>query len=200
MKRKKEPWTIAKLIDVFIWILVIMLVLILGIAISRADEPLAATALGEQPTVSGYSQGQNELDRYLDWWLRHYPYRRMKAQIYSQMAVKWAGVYRIDPLLVGIIISLESSWIPSAIGSKTEQGLMQVHPSNARDLDLRHPDDQIQAGCRLLRKCFDRCKGHTLRALNCYGTKGGKCRPALSFAKRRLRIYKRAISQFRSKN
>jgi hypothetical protein len=187
-----------KLIDVFVWICVVLLILTLVLAIAKADEPAEAAGM---PVATDTA----EVDEYVSWWLQHNPKRRRTALSYTQLVVYWSNhcgdgrpnCRKLDPLLVSIIISLESSWRLDAVGTKTERGLMQVHPGTVRGINLGTAPGQIQAGTSVLRRCFDKCAGKTVRALNCYGTKGGKCTPVLPFAKRRVRIYTRAVKQFR---
>jgi hypothetical protein len=193
-----------KFIDVFIWACVLALLVTLISLIANGDEPeaLSATSVDEtttyirpMPPVSRLAEA-NQIERYVSWWLQNYPRRRAVALTYIDPILYWSAFYGLDPLLVSIIISLESSWVYKSVGGRKEYGLMQVHPSNSRDLDTSTPIGQIQAGTRQLRRCYTKCGPRTLKALNCYGTKGGKCRPILSFAKRRVRIYRRMQEMF----
>lgn len=63
-----------------------------------------------------------------------------------------------DPLLVGSIITVESSWNASARSSRGAVGLMQVMPASARMVGLKYdahdllcPERNIEAGVRILK-------------------------------------------------
>lgn len=57
----------------------------------------------------------------------------------------------IDPLLVWAMIDTESSWRPTVVSHKGAQGLMQLMPGTARDMDVANPfdpEENIRGGTR----------------------------------------------------
>ena len=73
----------------------------------------------------------------------------------SMLATSVANKQGMDPNLVKSIISVESSWNPSALSSKGAIGLMQVHHPTWGHLwtkeELRNPEMNIVAGTRILK-------------------------------------------------
>ncbi|NIQ97070.1 MAG: lytic transglycosylase domain-containing protein [Desulfuromonadales bacterium] len=106
----------------------------------------------------------------------------------------------LDPLLVAVKISYESSWDPEVIGALGEQGYLQVHGPVAlgrfEKKDLADPANQLAAGIEHLRRAALLCPGDWRGALNMYGT-GKRCRPLAKFVKRRWKSYQRALKLFR---
>jgi soluble lytic murein transglycosylase-like protein len=104
----------------------------------------------------------------------------------------------IDPLLVGVIISFESSWDPNAKGKKGECGYMQIMPGHKKhkNIDICDPETNIRTGIEWLNQCFRDCSGNVPGALTRYGT-GGACRPIARFVKWRLRAYRAAVKRYR---
>jgi soluble lytic murein transglycosylase-like protein len=110
--------------------------------------------------------------------------------------VTHAKLQGIDPLLVAVIISYESSWDFTAVGKLGEKGLMQTHGRASRGFDMTDPVQQIAAGCAHLARALEFCKGDLPGALSRYGT-GGGCRPVARFVKLRLRAYRKAVKRYR---
>ena len=138
-----------------------------------------------------------ELDAYVDWWHKNYKGRaeRAKAQ-YVPIVVREATIQQIDPLLPGIVISHESSWIAETIGKRGEKGLMQIMPDGFCDKgqEIDTPEGSIEAGVACLRIWLDRCEGDILGALSGYQRKTGWCTPYIPAAKRRYQAYIDAIN------
>jgi soluble lytic murein transglycosylase-like protein len=185
-----------KLIDVFVWVCVVLLILTLVLAIAKADEPEVSMDLVEPTAEMSMAPESQEVNDYVAWFLQHYPKRRARALSYVPLVIHWCEYYYVDPLLVSIMISKESSWRPDVRGrSHGEYGLMQVHGRKSiRGFDMTTPAGQIQAGVKRLKFAIDKCST-LIQAINHYGT--GYCKPVRKFAKRRMRIYKRAVKQFR---
>jgi len=69
-----------------------------------------------------------------------------------------ATEHGIDPLLVKAIIKAESNFDPTAVSPKGAQGLMQLMPATARDLQVADPFDpqaNITGGTKYLRSLLD---------------------------------------------
>jgi len=79
--------------------------------------------------------------------------------------------YGIDPKLIQAIIHVESNYNPQAISPKGAQGLMQLMPRTAKDLqvfDPFSPRDNIIGGARYLRYLLDLYQQDTILALAAY--------------------------------
>jgi soluble lytic murein transglycosylase-like protein len=67
-------------------------------------------------------------------------------------------LYNLDPKLIHAVIQVESRYDPKALSPKGAQGLMQLMPSTARDLqvgDPYNPRENIEGGARYLRYLLD---------------------------------------------
>lgn len=116
-----------------------------------------------------------------------------------EAVVDAANEYRLDPLLVAVFVSLESSWDEHSVGEAGEKGLMQVHTVYARrGFDLQDSTQQIQAGARWLRKCIDTCKGNLRQGVNMYTA--GTCTAPWVGLQKRMQLYRTAVKTYRLKD
>ena len=137
-----------------------------------------------------------EVDMYVRDFLKEVPdYRYKKAREFVPYVVAYSEQYGIDPLLLSVLISVESSWTPSALGALNEKGLCQVHGVAARGYDLSIAEQQIEAGAAWLAKCIEWCGGDVLGGLSLYQA-GSGCTPHRG-SKRRLAMYKEAHKEIR---
>jgi len=137
-----------------------------------------------------------EITRYVEDWSKNLPRSHRRAMRHVPIVAHWATEYEVDPLLVAVIVSLESSWKVGATGARGELGLMQFHADKAKaGFDLTVPDEQVHAGTRWLRICIDTCGGDAEQGLNNYAT--GSCTAPWSGLAYRLRHWRRAVRLFR---
>jgi soluble lytic murein transglycosylase-like protein len=139
-------------------------------------------------------------------FLQHYPERRAAALALIPAVQSAAAEYNLDPLLMVMLIAMESSWKPGATGQADERGLFQIMPGGpcARGQNLTTPEGQIAAGARCLRMCADDCGGaddtaRLRRMLTKYAS--GQCVHQSESVKRkieyRVRKYDRLREQYR---
>jgi len=125
-----------------------------------------------------------------------------RAKRYAPYAIHWSDYYGLDCLLTSVVISAESGWTENPLcqfqnKTKCGRGLMQVKGVAARGFDLNDPSQQIKAGSKWLRRSIDRCHGSVIRGLMAYQTRGRCSGKLISGAKKRYRLYKKAIKNHR---
>jgi hypothetical protein len=77
----------------------------------------------------------------------------------------------VDPELIRAVISRESGNRPCAVSAKGAQGLMQLMPVTAAELDVRDPFDprqNVEAGTKLLKQLLSEYNGDVSLALSAY--------------------------------
>ena len=100
-------------------------------------------------------------------------YRRGSMAPYSfdHHIQRAARAHRVDPMLIKAIIKTESNFNPSAVSSQGAQGLMQLMPGTARDLQVKDPFDarqNIYGGTRYIRQMLDCYQGNIRLSLAAY--------------------------------
>lgn len=104
-------------------------------------------------------------------------YRPLPAAIaYNDAIAEAADLYNLDPNLIHAIIRAESAFNPFAVSRVGAQGLMQLMPAVAEELDVLDPFDPRQnifGGARYLRWLLDRNDGNVDLAVASYNAGPG---------------------------
>ena len=85
--------------------------------------------------------------------------------------------HQVDPLLIKAIIKTESNFDQFAVSAKGAQGLMQLMPETAKDLQVSDPFDayqNISAGTRYFRNLLDTFSGNIRLSLAAYNAGPGR--------------------------
>jgi soluble lytic murein transglycosylase-like protein len=98
---------------------------------------------------------------------------------YDRIIRKAAQRHRVDFTLVKAVIKAESDFDSKAVSRAGAQGLMQLMPQTAKELEVTNPFDpkeNIQAGVRYLRKQLDNFRNNIPLALAAYNAGEGAVR------------------------
>ncbi len=90
---------------------------------------------------------------------------------FDDIIQRYSTHYGLDDALVRAVIKAESNYNPQARSHKGAQGLMQLIPETARDMqviDPFDPEDNIRGGSRYLRLMLDEFGGNVELALAAY--------------------------------
>ena len=98
------------------------------------------------------------------------------AEAYDDLIKEAALLYKLDENLIRGVMRAESSFNPMVVSSAGAQGLMQIMPALAKELDVTDPFDprqNIMAGARYLRQLLDAHAGNVKLALASYNAGPG---------------------------
>lgn len=90
---------------------------------------------------------------------------------FDDIISRYSNHYGLDDALVRAVIKAESNYNPQALSNKGAQGLMQLIPETARDMQVSDPfdpEDNIRGGSRYLRLMLDEFGGNVELALAAY--------------------------------
>jgi hypothetical protein len=91
------------------------------------------------------------LESYLVHFFEHTNGRLLKrAKGFVPQVIAAATQEGLDPLLLAVVISCESTWRPASVGKVGEVGLMQVHGEAALGFDVETIDGNLAAGAHWL--------------------------------------------------
>jgi len=127
------------------------------------------------PVVMGVSPAAADIYRYVDaqgrvhftdtpthgrWnmYIKEKPAAGAGHHSYLEIIRQHARSYRLEEALVKAVIKVESDYQARTVSRKGAQGLMQLIPETARDLNVHNPfdpDENIRGGSQYLRKMLD---------------------------------------------
>jgi soluble lytic murein transglycosylase-like protein len=95
---------------------------------------------------------------------------------FDQIIINAANKHKIDPALIKAVIKAESNFNHQAVSTVGAQGLMQLMPATASQLqveDVFHPEKNIEGGVRYLRYLLNIYGGNLSLALAAYNAGEG---------------------------
>ena len=102
--------------------------------------------------------------------------RNIDINKYDQLIIAASRKHKIDPALIKAVIKAESNFNHQAVSPVGAQGLMQLMPSTASQLqveDAFHPEKNIEGGVRYLRYLLNLYRGNLPLALAAYNAGEG---------------------------
>jgi soluble lytic murein transglycosylase-like protein len=99
--------------------------------------------------------------------------------VYDREIRSIARRYKIDPSLIKAIIHTESAFNHKAVSKSGAQGLMQLMPDTAREMDVAdpfNPRENIDGGTRYFRQILNDFDGNLILSLAAYNAGPGLVR------------------------
>ncbi len=93
------------------------------------------------------------------------------TSMYDTYIREASRIHDVSFLLLKAIVKVESNFNPKAVSKKGAKGLMQIMPSNFRELGIKDPFDpreNIMGGARYFRQLLDRFNNNIHLALAAY--------------------------------
>ena len=103
----------------------------------------------------------------------------MAGDSISEVIARYAQTFNLEEALIKAVIKVESDYNPKAVSSRGAQGMMQLIPGTARDMQVSdpfNPDENIRGGSRYLRLMLDEFDGNLELALAAYNAGPGSVR------------------------
>jgi soluble lytic murein transglycosylase-like protein len=97
----------------------------------------------------------------------------------SDQIARSAKAFDLDEALIKAVIKVESNYDPKAVSARGAQGMMQLIPATAREMQVNDPfnaADNIRGGSRYLRQMLDQFGGNLELALAAYNAGPGNVR------------------------
>ena len=110
------------------------------------------------------------------------PSKNSSSQTINAFIQAAATEHGVDPLLIKAIIKAESNFDPTAVSPKGAQGLMQLMPATAKDLQIADPFDplgNIVGGAKYLRSLLDSYEGDVELSLAAYNAGPGNVKTTI---------------------
>lgn len=104
---------------------------------------------------------------------------KMEGESVSEVIARYAETFDLEEALIKAVIKVESDYNPKAVSSRGAQGMMQLIPGTARDMEVSdpfNPDQNIRGGSRYLRLMLDEFGGNLELALAAYNAGPGSVR------------------------
>lgn len=101
---------------------------------------------------------------------------RKSSVAYDRYIQRVGRMYNVDPYLIKAVICTESDFDHQAVSKKGAQGLMQLMPGTAADLQVDNPfnpGQNIDGGVRYLRSLLDTFDGNLVLSLAAYNAGPG---------------------------
>jgi soluble lytic murein transglycosylase-like protein len=105
-----------------------------------------------------------------------FPRKKLSPSAYDRYIVRVGNMYNVDPYLIKAVIRTESAFNHRAVSRKGAQGLMQLMPGTAEDLQVDNPfnpSENIDGGVRYLRSLLDTFDGNLVLSLAAYNAGPG---------------------------
>ena len=102
--------------------------------------------------------------------------KNLSPSSYDGYIVRVGNMYNVDPYLIKAVIRTESAFNHRAVSRKGAQGLMQLMPGTAEDLQVDNPfnpSENIDGGVRYLRSLLDTFDGNLVLSLAAYNAGPG---------------------------
>ncbi len=102
--------------------------------------------------------------------------RNIDINKFDQLIITASNKHKIDPALIKAVIKAESNFNHQAVSPVGAQGLMQLMPATASQLqveDAFHPEKNIEGGVRYLRYLLNLYRGNLPLALAAYNAGEG---------------------------
>ena len=95
---------------------------------------------------------------------------------YRSVISNYSKEYNVHPALVAAMIKVESDFRADVVSPRGAQGLMQIMPATARELDvdnINDPTQNIRAGTKYIKSLLDQFGGNTKLAVAAYNAGPG---------------------------
>ncbi len=146
--------------------------LVAGVSLLLAGAPAAADIYRYRDEKGVWHFTNINSDKRYKLYLRDYPERPAEfIKKYGSIIQQASERFRLDPLLVKAVIKAESDFDHRATSNKGAQGLMQLMPDTADEMEVGdpyNPEENIFGGVRYLSILLERFKNNVTLALAAY--------------------------------